>query len=165
MPNKWLEFVKQYREQNPDLNYSQALSQARNEYVPVSIDRKQTRVDNMKTKVKENREKVSDKKNKVQLRTLKAELDELESEQDELESLETLSKDEKAELKSIKRKINSTMKKLDAIPSKARGLQLQNLQKKSVDIPIHGGSYGLSVMPSRISGSGKMSVYGGGSII
>jgi len=133
----------------------------------------------MKTKVKENREKVSDKKNKVQLRTLKAELDELESEQDELESLETLSKDEKAELKSIKRKINSTMKKLDAI-------QLQNLQKKSdliqnaddigvvsqiklkkksVDIPIHGGSYGLSVMPSRISGSGKMSVYGGGSII
>jgi chromosome segregation ATPase len=169
MPNKWLSFVKQYREKYPELTYQQCLSEARKEYTPVSIDKKQTRVDNMKNKVQATREKVSDKKTKVQLRTLKAELAELQDDESEIEESETLSKDEKTELKAVKRRINTVMKKIQDIEGDSSEV-IENdsvdvisqvkLKKKSADVPIHGGSYGLSVMAPRISGMGKMSVYG-----
>jgi chromosome segregation ATPase len=169
MPNKWLSFVKQYRDQHPELTYQQCLSEARKEYIPVSIDKKQSRVDNIKSKVQATREKASDKKTKVQLRSLKAELAELQDDLEELEDIETPSKDEKTELKAIKRRINTVMKKIQDIEGEVIETPSNDsvdvvsqvkLKKKSADVPIHGGSYGLSVMPSRISGSGKMSVYG-----
>jgi DNA repair exonuclease SbcCD ATPase subunit len=164
------------------LTYQQALVSARKEYMPVSVDKKQAKFDTMKTRVKNTRMNDTDKKMKVKLRTLKAELAELQDDEEELEELESLTPEERVDLKAIKRKIASTIKKIqslesepveqstdpnDDIPSEARGLQIVGqvkLKKKSVDTPIKGGAYGLSVMPSRISGSGR-SLYGGASII
>jgi len=172
MPNKWLSFVKQYREQHPELSYQQCLSEARNEYTPVSIDKKQTRVDNMKNKVQATREKVSDKKTKVQLRTLKAELAELQDDESEIEELETPSKDEKQELKAIKRRINTVMKKIQTLEgvSSSSPIELVGQLKlkqnpDDVSVGMKGTGYGLSVMPMRGMGKRMMSVYGGGSII
>jgi chromosome segregation ATPase len=158
------------------LTYQQALVSARKEYMPVSVDKKQAKVDTMKTRVKNTRMNDTDKKTKVKLRTLKAELAELQDDLEELEDLETPSKDEKQELKAIKRRINTVMKKIQYIEGEvieeSDGVENDSvdvvsqvkLKKKSADVPIHGGAYGLSVMPSRISGSGR-SLYGGASII
>jgi chromosome segregation ATPase len=125
----------------------------------------------MKSKVQATREKASDKKTKVQLRTLKAELAELQDDESEIEEIDAPSKDEKQELKAIKRRINTVMKKIQDIEGDVVEHTPSNdsvdvvgqvkLKKKSVDVPIHGGTYGLSVMAPRISGMGKMSQYGG----
>ena len=175
MPNKWLSFVKDFREQHPELTYQQALVSARKEYLPVSVDKKQAKFDIMKTRVKNTRMNDTDKKMKVKLRTLKAELAELQDDEEELEELESLTPEERVDLKAIKRKIASTIKKIQSLDSEPveqsadpnDDIQIVGqvkLKKKSVDTPIKGGAYGLSVMPSRISGSGR-SLYGGASII
>ena len=65
MPNKWLSFVKDFREQHPELTYQQALVSARKEYMPVSVDKKQAKFDTMKTRVKNTRMNDTDKKMKV----------------------------------------------------------------------------------------------------
>lgn len=155
-----------------ELTYQKALVEARKEYIPVSVDKKQARFDSMKTKVKNSRVSETDKKNRVKIRVLKAELSELQDEEEELENADELSKNDKLDLKAIKRKIASTLKKLENLSMNSVQESLDpndeiqvvgevKLKKKSVDTPIKGGAYGLSVMPSRIS----RSLYGGASII
>jgi SMC interacting uncharacterized protein involved in chromosome segregation len=102
MSNKWIEHVRKFRDENPDVPYRQALVDARATYNTVKEDRVKSRVKMSDVIKKTSKKTTQARKMKSNISAIKQEMDDLCEDRDELEDMDELSKAEKADLKSIK---------------------------------------------------------------
>jgi chromosome segregation ATPase len=194
MSNKWIEHVRNFREENPDVPYRQALVDARATYNTVKEDRVKSRVKMSDVIKKTSKKTTQARKMKSNISAIKQEMDDLCEDRDELEDMDELSKAEKADLKSIKARIRLLESKLekemgnieeavedDDVPDKVKSklrskkdavaevvgqikLKKQNPEQ---ELGMKGGSYGLTVLPmsnTKMSGMGRKMSQYGGII-